>query len=279
MSRLFGYLANDPALLRCALDSASPLLRASDAPDGWGIGYYQGGEVLLQRHPKPHPEGVDFYTRLKDLRTDIVVGHVRTATVGNQKNENTHPYRFRSWMLAHNGTLARFQDIEKRMLETIPEFLLRNIRGQTDSETMFHLFLAFLHDNGKLDDQTITARQAAQALRQTVAFLDRLLGEPSDINVVATNGRIMLASRRVRTMLVQRQHGILNCKVHRDPNPDYSKPARAVAHDHLKSVLIVSDPPELAERPEGFEPVPDDHMVLVSRDLSVEIIPLRGDPL
>ena len=273
MSRLFGYMCNDPGMLQCALVGAQPLLRASDCPDGWGIGFYQGGEILLQRHPKPHPEGVDFYARIADLRTDIVVGHVRTATIGNQKNENTHPYRFRSWLFAHNGTLSRFSEFEGRIRETIPEFLLRNIRGQTDSELLFHLFLAFLHDAGKLDDSAIRAREATKALKATTAFLDRLIGGPSDVNVVVTNGRIMLASRRKRTLLVQRQHGIMSCAIHKDSSDMRGK---AAPHEHLRSVLLVSEPPSLERLPEGFEPVPDDSVVAVSRDLSTEVIPLAG---
>jgi len=287
MSLLFGYMANDPGLLRAALRAGAPLIRSPDAPDGWGIGFYQGGEVLLQRHPKPQREGVDFYARLRELRTDNIVGHVRAATIGGQKNENTHPYRFRSWLFAHNGTIAKFRQVEKRIVETIPEFLLRNIRGQTDSETVFHLFLAFLHDSGKLDDQTIQPKVAAQALKSTTAFLDRLLGEPTELNVVLTNGRLMLAARRGRPMVLQRQHGVADAP-HELPRGATvtDRAVKPAWHEHLRSVLIVSDPPEAAAAaalPEHTEavlvPIADDSIVAVSRDLSVEVIPLRGDPL
>lgn len=273
MSLLFGYMANDPGLLRSALLPCADLVRASECPDGWGVGFFQGGEILLQRHPKPHPEGVDFYTRLRELRTDNVVGHVRSATVGGQKNENTHPYRFRSWLFAHNGTIQRFREVEKRIVETIPEFLLRNIRGQTDSETVFHLFLAFLHDSGKLDDQTIQPKVAATALRSTVAFLDRLIGEPTDFNVVLTNGRLMLAARRGRPMLLHRQHGVKEAPPERVATlPERS--GKPIWHEHLRSVLVVSDPNPAAGQPDGTTEVTDDTIVAVSRDLSVELISL-----
>src|SRR5437870_2250647 len=107
MSRLLAYMANDPQRVACALHSGRGLL-VDETPnvDGWGVGFYQGGEVLLQRRPKPSTGPIDFYEIARDLRTDALIGHVRKGTVGAAKNENTHPFRFRSWLFAHHGTVA-----------------------------------------------------------------------------------------------------------------------------------------------------------------------------
>src|SRR5262245_42378080 len=105
MGRLFAYLANDPDRVRCALYPARKPLTVLEEPsvqfDSWGIGFYQG-EVLLQRRPKPPVLPLDFYEQSRMLRTDAIVGHVRAGTVGKPKNENTHPFRFRSWLFAHH---------------------------------------------------------------------------------------------------------------------------------------------------------------------------------
>jgi len=122
MGRLFAYVANDPDRVRCALYPARKLLRvdshADVSFDSWGIGFYQG-EVLLQRRPKAPVDPVDFYEMSKELRTDCIVGHVRAGTVGSPKNENTHPFRFRSWLFAHHGTLPAWGKIEAPLLEQI----------------------------------------------------------------------------------------------------------------------------------------------------------------
>ncbi|HWE27397.1 MAG TPA: class II glutamine amidotransferase, partial [Polyangia bacterium] len=115
MSRLFAYMGNDQDRVKCALHPARKLLvadgAAKDSFDAWGLGFYQGGEVLLQRRPKPPTEPVDFYALVKDLRTDVIIGHVRQGTVGKPKNENTHPFRFRGWLFAHHGTIPNFDDV------------------------------------------------------------------------------------------------------------------------------------------------------------------------
>ena len=148
MSRLFGVMCNEPEHLKCALLDARESLVAESAPDGWGLAFFQGGEVLLQRNPKPVSGDVDFYNAIRDLRTDYVIGHVRDPGGEVAKLENTQPFRFRTWVFAHSGTVARLEAVRGEVSEFVPDFLRRNIRGETDSEQLFHLYLAFLHDAG-----------------------------------------------------------------------------------------------------------------------------------
>ncbi|HEX8953149.1 MAG TPA: class II glutamine amidotransferase, partial [Polyangia bacterium] len=183
MSRLFAYMGNDQDRVKCALYPARSLLvadgAAKDAFDAWGLGFYQGGEVLLQRRPKPPTEPVDFYALVKELRTDVIIGHVRQGTVGKPKNENTHPFRFRSWLFAHHGTVPSFDGVRDELLRAIPDFLRRNIRGQTDSEHLFHVMLAFLHDAGKLDDMNVSTAQVRDAVRGALSLVEKAAGKPA----------------------------------------------------------------------------------------------------
>lgn len=280
MIRLFAYVGNEPERIKCALYPAREALVTDigENPDGWGLGFFQGGEVLLHRQPKAQPGQVDFYSRLRELRTDVVVGHVREATVGKaQKLENTHPFRFRSWLFAHSGTVASFEAVKGELLESVPDFLRRNIRGNTDSEHLFHLFLAFLHDGGKLEDPNITTDEASAAMRATVAFIERLShgagGGKSELNLVATNGRILLAVRHGRPMGLIRTTGIADCPVCREEGraPD----ERRIAHDLLRSVLVLSN----GELPAGFESLPESSILSINHSIQTEMAPLREPAL
>jgi glutamine amidotransferase len=280
MSRLFAYMGNEPERIRCALYPARAALTTDVGmnPDGWGIGFYQGGEVLLQKRPKAQPGVVDFYAQLRELRSDVVVGHVRTATIGlAQKNENTHPFRFRTWLFAHAGTVVNFEKVRDELLESVPDFLRRNIRGSTDSEHIFHLFLAFLHDGGKLDDPNISVGEARGAMRATVAFVDRLTAgagqEASELNLVATNGRILVASRRGRPMSLIETHGMTDCPVCRQPSDRTERDPKRVPHEHLRSVLLLSDGCVLEGA--GWREVPESTVVTVTHAIHTELAPLR----
>ena len=43
-----------------------------------------------------------------------------------------------------------FDSIRDRLVASVPEFLRSSIRGETDAEILFYVFLSFLHDAGRL---------------------------------------------------------------------------------------------------------------------------------
>ena len=114
--------------------------------------------------------------------------------------EDADPFRFRSWLFGSIGDVdvAAFEGVRERVLESTPSFLRRNIRGLSASEHFFHLFLAFMHDAGILDQPTPPPTAVHAALRNSLAFVDRLLvsiGAPSlKIALATTNGRCFVAT-------------------------------------------------------------------------------------
>lgn len=283
MARLFAYMGNDADRVHCALHPASSMLRVgasagATAIDSWGIGFYQGGEVLLQRRPKTPTEPLDFYAITRDLRTDAIIGHARAGTVGTPKNENTPPFRFRSWLFAHHGTVPGFEHIKNDLLHKVPDFLLRNVRGQTDSEHLFHLLLAFLHDAGKLDDSNVSTTFVRDAVRAMLTLVDHLVvagGEApqAECALALTNGRILLAVRRGDPVYLLQATQLRDCAVCREKTVEYGREPKRVDHEHLRSVLVVADAPPPGAPP-GWQEVPDRTIVCVSHDFEVELAPL-----
>jgi glutamine amidotransferase len=279
MGRLFAYVANDPDRVRCALYPARKQLRAVAEPgvtfDSWGIGFYQG-EVLLQRRPKAPTEPLDFYEIAKELRTDCIVGHVRAGTWGSPKNENTHPFRFRSWLFAHHGTLPAFDQIQAPLVEGIPDFLRRNIRGQTDSEQLFHLVLAQLHDENLLDEPNVSTTALRGAVQAALARVQELAGKEAmaqaEIALAVTNGRVLVATRHGRPVHLMRIQSIQDCPVCRETEPQFGREPKRIDHEHLRSVVLVADAPSPAAAP--WREIPDRTFVCVSHALDVAESPI-----
>src|SRR3954469_25397337 len=151
MARLIGFIGNRPDLGARVIELEGRALnvrRRQGVTPGWGVGFYQAGEILLKRRPiDDRPEiRIDDLTR--DVRADTLIAHVRLATVGAPRTENTHPFRYRQWLFANTGTVDSFTRLRGRLTEQLPPFLYRDVRGETDSELIFHLFLSFLHDQG-----------------------------------------------------------------------------------------------------------------------------------
>jgi glutamine amidotransferase len=206
MARLFGFVGNRADLGARVLELESKPLKvvAKGATLGWGIGFYQAGEVLLRRRPIDERAEIDVAALCKDLRADVLIGHVRAATVGNLRTEDTHPFRYRQWLFAHTGTVDGYGRLRDRVSESLPEFLRRNVRGDTDSELLFHLFLSFLHDAGNLGTGHVDPDATRAAIRATLSLIDRLRAEEGgtnhDMNMLVTDGEHMVAVHHSATM-------------------------------------------------------------------------------
>ena len=179
MARLFGIIGNRPDLAARVLAFEAEALRARSkgAPLGWGLGFYQGGEVLMRRRPIDERPEIDVAKLAADVRADLVVGHVRHATVGALRTENTHPFRYRQWLFAQTGTVSEFEQVRERLVASVPEFLRGGIRGDTDAEVLFHVFLSFLHDAGRLNEGQVESALVREALRSSLAVVDGMTAE------------------------------------------------------------------------------------------------------
>lgn len=226
MARLVGFIANRPDLgsRAIALESKAFTVRVpepsreaptatSEGPSSvsWGVGFYQGGEILLKRRPFDERRILGFPDLVKDIKAEVLVGHIRTATVGALRTENTHPFRYRQWLFAQTGTVPHFDRLRERMKESLPQFLARDVRGETDAELVFYLFLSFLHDMNKLDRQDVPAATVRDAMRTTLSLVERLCaeetGEKLAVNVLIGCGEYLVGIRTSNPMGFQMMSG------------------------------------------------------------------------
>jgi glutamine amidotransferase len=200
MARLVGFIGNRPDLGARVIElegRALDVRRKAGVTPGWGVGFYQGGEILLKRRPLDDRAEIKMTDITRDIRADVALAQVRLATVGPLRTENTHPFRYRTWLFANTGTVEAFTPLRGRLAESLPQFLQRDVRGETDSELVFHLFLSFLHDAGQLDRPHVDAPVAAAALRGAIALVDRLCAEEgaaaTALNVMVSSPEYVLA--------------------------------------------------------------------------------------
>src|SRR5690349_5573013 len=127
MGRLIGYMANRTDRLAEALAEEKVAVGPASGieSDAWGIGFYQGGEVLHKKRPRSalERESLEWVDVAGNVRSDCAVIHFRTATVGDYRSENTHPFRMRQWLFAHSGTVHGFDAVRDALLESMPDFL------------------------------------------------------------------------------------------------------------------------------------------------------------
>ena len=275
MGALVAILQSDPNLLRCQvarLDEHVSLGEADRLPDAYGFGHYGGGSVLLGKRPTGAPHLLGLRELVGQLDSEAILVHARCATVGKQKDENTHPFRFRRWLFAHDGTVEGFDRIRPKLAAALPDFLRRNIMGDTDSEHVFMWFLKLLKDDGRLDDLDLDAATAARALAGTVRQLETWgreagIQRPSRLDLVATNGRIMVAARRGGPLHYALIEGIVPCALHGVELRTPESAPQVRPHRIVKAVAFASR----LRSPNGFIEVPEGSVVAVTRSLQVSV--------
>ncbi|MGQ0507909.1 MAG: class II glutamine amidotransferase [Myxococcaceae bacterium] len=202
MAVSFALFTSDPNLLRCQLDrlEGQVLLSANgDSENAVGLGSYAQEEVLSQRFAHP-PTLKALADTWQGSESDAVAYHAQTLPVSVPLEPSVQPFRYRSWLFAHNGRVQEFGRLKSNLLSSLPEFLRRQLRGETDSEAAFALFLKLLRDTGRTDDRQLEPAIGAQLLEKTTGLLQQLSTDAGasrlcDLNFLVTNGRMLLASR------------------------------------------------------------------------------------
>jgi len=168
--------------------------------DGWGLAWYDdAGLPRLEKSLRPAHDDPRFHELARSVTTATALAHVRQASVGSVALVNTHPFVHGRWVFAHNGTLQDFAARRGPLLRAIPDDLRQMIQGETDSEHAFYFWLGKLRAATGGLDGTADAAAVTATLQQTVRELDEWFpthdGEESKFNFVATDGRLLAATR------------------------------------------------------------------------------------
>jgi glutamine amidotransferase len=231
----------------------------------------------LQKRPRAETVEVDLYNLVKDTRAEALIGRVGLAHDGSTPAEDADPFRFRSWLFGSIAELpdATFETIRDKMLEKTPAFLRRNIRGRAASEHLFHLFLAFLHDGGILDQPTPAPAAVHAALRNSLTLVDALLAEvgaaPLQIALAATNGRCFVATGCAHPIRYLGIEGITDCPVCQAKH-DAGRNGRRVPHEGLRALVVEADR-DVAKRG-GWHEVPNRSALIAGPDRAPQVLAL-----
>jgi len=152
-------------------------------PDGWGIGYYPGGEpsASVLKEPAPHAGSIrsELVKAWQTVESSVFVLHIRTATWGAISDANTQPfvrtYAGRDYLFGHSGSLRHRLSLPKAHTPAFEPV------GSTDTELVFCDLLSRLCAEQK--------RSLSEVDPHTLlAFFDEL-SEHGGMTSVLTDGR------------------------------------------------------------------------------------------
>lgn len=177
MCRLLGMIANKSVDLEFSLERFKE--HSADNPDGWGIGWYENNspKVFKQGIPAKAKDS-KLHTLSKEVLSKIIIAHVRKRTGTEPSERNSHPFKYKNWLFAHNGSVDRGYFFSLLRSEYKNE-----LKGETDSEVYFYWILQNIENYG---DALTGIKEAIKKIIQR---------DYSGLNFLLSNGKSLYAFR------------------------------------------------------------------------------------
>lgn len=110
--------------------------------DGFGFSWISGKQWKTYKSPVLHVNDAHFEKQVPSIvKSHIIIGHIRNKIYGNASKENTHPFFFKNQVFFHNGFVKDFMKHKSAIMGKINKKYHSHIKGETDSECLFYLFL------------------------------------------------------------------------------------------------------------------------------------------
>lgn len=179
--------------------------------DGFGVGWYAprlSDEPALFHQVTPAWSSRNLFSMAPLITSPCVMAHVRAASPGSEVNlANCHPFGYGDYLLMHNGRIGSFHKVRRRLLEGLTDEAFDVVRGSTDTEHLFAVFVDEIVRNGcpvdpggqgasTGDGAQELAERLVAAIRRTLALVrEEGDGESSFLNVAVSDGRHVAVSR------------------------------------------------------------------------------------
>jgi len=249
--------------------------------DGFGVGWYDsvydpelGIQPCIFTSVTPAWNN-DNLTRLAEkIKSPLVFGHVRAYTSGSLSLDNCHPFAVGKLMFMHNGEVAGFNKFKRKLQSSLSDEIFSVVKGNTDSEWAFALFLSKLPD---INATQFTPQLLGDAMRETIASLNKFaqdvgVYEPSLLNFVATDGESVVATRYISS------------KVHEAASLWYSSGTsfdeyaegghyRMSKSDKRENIIMIASEPLTFEKADWME-IRTNTMIVITPKMNLLQIPI-----
>uniref|UniRef100_A0A6C0DA88 Glutamine amidotransferase type-2 domain-containing protein n=1 Tax=viral metagenome TaxID=1070528 RepID=A0A6C0DA88_9ZZZZ len=150
--------------------------------DGFGFAWLVDNTYKIYKQPILYNQDKSLNDKLKEIKSSIVLGHIRNKSISDIKYDNTHPFIYENNVFIHNGFIKNFLKNKKLLMNYIdPKY---KMLGETDSEFLFYLYLSIYN---KIKDYKLSMK--------IMLNLFRYLKIELSANIIFANNEVVVITR------------------------------------------------------------------------------------
>jgi glutamine amidotransferase len=237
--------------------------------DGFGVGWYApeiSSEPALFTSISPAWNDQNLLHLTAKIKSPCFFAHVRSASTGGVSTNNCHPFIYGNWMFMHNGEIDNFPLVKRHMRHLLDNDIYNWIKGETDSEHLFALFLQ-LAKGRDLGELSVVADVLQETLEKTAELIKEFgTNGVSYYNICMTDGRRIITTRYC---------------THKSKKPltfhflkgyIFSRGEWIKQEGPSTYVLVSSE--KLNDFAEGWEDIPAQQLMLIDENKMIQLRPL-----
>lgn len=271
MCRFVAYLGKETILLadllvkpNNSLIKQSLLARETRTPtngDGFGVGWYTAHDrtpaLFTSLYPAWNDRNLSYLS--KKTRAKLFFAHIRSASTGGISQFNCHPFIYKNWLFMHNGWIPYFGKIKRQIHNLLDDDIYNWIKGSTDSELIFGLFLQLTKKS-----KVRTAHDIYNMFLKVFNIINGLIKKYHEnavcyFNTCITNGKSIVAFRYCTSSRCRPETLYFSLV-------ENGEQERSNETKH-KSVIIASE--KLSHHGFKWQIIPVNHCFMIESDLSI----------
>lgn len=171
--------------------------------DGFGVSWYYKGKLFVYKNNIPPWNDYNILNLSEFIKSRLIFAHIRAIkpfSINSVVNyQNCHPFKYLNYCWMHNGEIKYLLKLQKYIYNNCKEKIIKLIKGNTDSEYMFYIFLSQLPENYN-SSKYLSTSILKESFIKTLKILNNLNdNQASSLNIAMTNGKTILCSRFINS--------------------------------------------------------------------------------
>lgn len=287
MCRFVAYLGKPMIISELLYDPINSLIAQSQSAreslqtvngDGFGLGWYNHEireDPGVFRSTQPAWNDLNLLHITSIIKSPCFLGHVRAASAGGVANYNCHPFHYKNFLFMHNGTIENFKNIKRRIRSQLSDEAYEWVKGQTDTEHFYALFIDHLKNQPNND----TPQAYMEALKQVIRLINDLQqtynnNSVSYLNLSISDGQCLVAARYVSNETKQAR--TLHYAVGETLRLQKNKKIQIIpSKSKTNNFAVIASEVQTASK-ENWHTVEQNNFLLIDKNLNVTTEPITG---